>query len=221
MTVDDMCSQHLYFKWIPSVLFTSLLCFISISSQALEFSADSIQIAGYDPASRYLGFVLLDESGGGNEIWWVIEPASGKALHCYDLRRLSLAEGGMQAVYRAQAQQCFDELKLHSGSDARTSVNQDELELPNGRLRIVEAKGGFAFALVYLKNNGQQVSLYNEDLTEMRQELGQPPGYYFAGGKISPNGRSVAILLDYDNGDQSNLPFSKLLIIDLKTLENN
>jgi hypothetical protein len=185
------------------------LCF------ALEFAADDIQIAGYDPLSRYIGFILTDESGGGNEIWWVIELATGKADYCYDLRRMSLEEGGMQAVYRARAQQRFTDLNLTAGLDARTSKSGDELELLNGRLRLEESKGGFAFTIIYLGNKGTKKTIYGDDLTYMRHELGQPPGYYLEGGKISPNGKWLMMILNYENGSQNQIPHKKVVILEL------
>ncbi len=205
------CSLYFTLRFIiPFMMFffvSPILCF------ALEFAADDIQIAGYDPLSRYIGFVLTDINAGGNEIWWVIELASGKAVCCYDLRRMSLEEGGMQAVYRARAQQRFADLKLGAGKDARTSKSGDELELPNGRLRIEESKGGFAFTVFYQSNDGKNEVLYEDDLTDMRYELGQPPGYCFAGGKLSPDGKWLSIVLDYENGSQNLLPGKKLVIL--------
>ncbi len=201
------------------IILALLFVFIPYSSPALEFAADDVQISGYDPLSRYIGFVLSDESGGGNEIWWVIELATGKAVFCYDLRRMSLEEGGMQAVYRARAQQQFADLKLGEGTDTRTSKSGDELELPNGRLRIEESKGGFAFTILYLGNNGRKKVVYGDDLTNMREELGQPPGYFLDGGKISPNGDWLTMVLIYENGLHSQLPQKKVVILDLRGQE--
>ena len=206
------CVFFMFSFFIPFLMF---LLLSPIPSHALEFAADDIQIAGYDPASRYIGFVLTDTSGGGNEIWWVIELASGKAFCCYDLRRMSLEEGGMQAVYRTRAQQRFADLKLGAGTDSRTSRSGDELELPNGRLRIEESKGGFAFTITYLGNNGTKKTVYGDDLTDMRHELGQPPGYYLEGGKISPNGKWLAMILNYENGSQTQIPQKKVVLLDL------
>jgi hypothetical protein len=59
-------------KYLFRRLLVLLILFIPVASQALEFTADDIQIVGYDPASRYLGFVLTTEAGGGNEVWWVV-----------------------------------------------------------------------------------------------------------------------------------------------------
>lgn len=210
-----MSRYHLHTRMSVFILSLACILFTSFSSQALEFTADDIQITGYDPLSRYIGFVLTDESGGGNEIWWAIELATGKAVCCYDLRRMSLAEGGMQAVYRARAQQRFADMELGEGTDVRTSRNGDELELPGGALHIEESKGGFAFTIIYLGNNGKQKIIYGDDLTRMRHELGQPPGYYFGGGKISPNGNWLAMILIYENGSQNQIPLKKVVILDL------
>ena len=210
-----MSRYHLHTRMSVFILSLACILFTPFSSQALEFAADDILIAGYDPLSRYIGFVLTHESGGGNEIWWAIELATGKAVCCYDLRRMSLEEGGMQAVYRARAQQRFADLKLGEGTDVRTSRNGDELELPDGSLHIEESKGGFAFTVFYVGRDGMKVAVYSNDLTNMRNELGQPPGYYFGGGKISHDGNWLAMILDYENGEQSSLPKLKLIIINL------
>jgi len=214
-----MYSFQILYK-LPYICFFLLsVLFIPTLSSALEFTADDIQITGYDPASRYIGFVLTEERGGGNEIWWVVEPATHKAVHCYDLRRMSLEEGGMQAVYRARAEQRFADMRLSAGTDARSSRDRAELALPNGRLHIEEGKGGFAFTIYYISHDGKRTEVYTEDLTNMRNELGQPPGYYFGGGKFSPNGNWLAMVLDYENGVQSYLPLKKLVLLDLSTLE--
>jgi hypothetical protein len=205
-----ICYRHSFItSFLLCILLFPTLCF------ALEFAADDIQIAGYDPTSRYLGFVLIDESNGGNEAWWVIELATGKAINCYDIRRMSLEEGGMQAVYRTRAQLRFADMKLTAGKDARTSMRGDELELPNGKLSIEESKGGFAFTVLYLGDDGKKKAVFTDDLTNLRHELGQPPGYSIAGGKVSPNENWLAMILDYENGGQSLLPQRKLEILNL------
>lgn len=125
----------------------------------------------------------------------------------------------MQAVYRTRAQQQFADLKLTAGTDARISMSGNELALPNGRLHIEESKGGFAFTVLYLGNNGKKKVVYADDLTNMRQELGQPPGYHLDGGKISPNGDWLTMVLIYENGLQSQLPQKKVVILDLRGQE--